>query len=216
MYTFTAQSIRSAGGTFTPTPPMLTVSVTAGSTATATFSYIYSPNITSFSTQTMILLAQTLASNIARYAQDVRTGTTYCNIFVRDFVSNLTGANPPELGGRVVDQLAAISTSPRWKEITNRSNWNATYADAASRAKSGQIVVVATTYQDAHIAVVMPYNVVTGFGGYQVPVIAEATIRNRSTYCSAFGRNGIDSAAPLSCGFFGPQQTYLRFFVYSP
>ncbi|HTD33681.1 MAG TPA: hypothetical protein VK665_08485, partial [Candidatus Elarobacter sp.] len=179
------------------------------------------PKPSTFSTQAMIALAQSLAANVARYGQ-LANGTTFCNVFVRDFVTNLVGSNVPELGGVVRDQLAAISSSPHWKEITNPSNWAATYADAANLAKSGHIVLAVTTAQDAHIAVVMPYDPMSGFStlsggrGYQVPRIAEATIRNRSTTCAAYGRNGLDSAAPLSCGFYAAQQPYIRFFVYAP
>jgi hypothetical protein len=222
-YVVAPQSVSYGSYTYAPTTPMLTTNVLANSTATATITYAYTPpKPSTFSTQMMMALAQSMAANVTRYGQNLATGTTYCNVFVREFVSSLVGFSLPELSGVVRDQLAAISTSPHWREITNPSNWNATYADAASRAKAGHIVLAVTTAQDAHIAVVMPYDPMTGFTtlnggrGYQVPRIAEATIRNRSTTCAAYGKNGLDSAAPLSCGFYTTQQPYIRFFVYTP
>lgn len=212
-YLLTPQSVRYGAGTYSASPTMLAVNVMANSTATATLTYTYRA-IATFSTQTMINIAQTLASNVARYGQDLRTGLTYCNVFVRDFVSSVIGSNPPELAGGVVNQLAAISTSSRWKEFTNRSDWNWTYAEAARQAQAGHIVIAVTTYQDAHIVAVMPYNLVAGWGS-RVPVIAEATVRNRGA-CNVYGPNGLDSAAPLSCGFYAYQQPYIRFFVYTP
>jgi hypothetical protein len=226
-YVVSAQSITYGGKTYAPAAPTQNISVSANSTSTVTVTYAYTapppPPPASFSTQSMISAAQNLVQQVVAYAQG-SDGKTHCNQFVNEFFRKVTGNYAPELANAGValgvrDQLAGMVGSRRFKEITNPRDWNATYADAANRANTGQIVLAVTTYQDAHIAAVMPYGRTSGFGGYQVPLIAEATIRNRSSFCSGYNpssKNGLDSAAPLSCGFYLSQQPNIRFFVFTP
>jgi hypothetical protein len=188
---------------------------------------------TTYPTATIISVVGKLVLDTNSFQQDAN-GTTHCNQFVATFFERVTGHAAPELQALANTQLRNLIGSASWKEITNANDWNATYADAASRAKAGSIVLVGWPSVDltahptppqsprdeppGHIAIVMPYDTAPGFipalqsQHLIVPMIAEASTVDRD--CT--GETGLDAKVRLSCGFTAAMQPQLRFFVYDP
>jgi hypothetical protein len=176
----------------------------------------------------MLGTAKKLATNIAKYGEDA-DGTTHCSEFVRDWAAAVMGVTPPELNKKNSDSFAQANTqieqlahSDTWHEFPLSTDWDATYSSATGFANSGHIVLVGwenpSSDLNGHIAAVMPLPrkpgykgiaTINGGHGYDVPIIAEASIIDAD--CTT---TGVDWNVRLSCGFSSKKQPNLRFFVY--
>jgi hypothetical protein len=177
----------------------------------------------------LIAAANQLAGNVVKYGPDANG--TKCNFFARDLVENVVAATVTELepdnsstgaGGQanqLFDKLLAgsLASQPTWTDITEATDWNATYAAAAASARTTPVVAVwkNTVGGHGHIAVVMPFATVTGYSGEEdinsgnglkVPIVAQATDKRA---CSP---TGVDAAVALSCAFGASRQPDIRFF----
>lgn len=192
---------------------------------TSIFVFAVQSGACAWETKAMVDNASKLAADVQTYGQDA-DGTTHCNQFVQAWFALVTGAASQDLdalANTIISNLT--SNTAQWTEITNASDWQASYDAATDSAKHGHIVVAAWRNTAAsgsdhgHIAIVLPQDQQQGYigvtppinggKGYFVPLIAEASTIDRD--CT---KTSVDASVRLSCGFSAAKQSEVRFFSY--